>query len=264
MKSMQPPDRRDHDRADKRQVGSEVRDEAASLQARYGGLEPELVIELCVDRLFAEEIAVVSSFGSQSAVLLHMISEIDPTLPVQFLDTGKHFSATHDYRNSLIDLLGLKDICIVEPDPALLGAADPVGILFVQDADKCCGVRKVEPMARAIAPYRAWMTGRKRYQSETRAALPVFEAVGERVRINPLALWSAQDVDIYRHVHSLPDHPLTAKGYQSIGCQPCTRPVKDGGTDRDGRWAGLEKTECGIHMSGFSQAIEIATQKGSG
>jgi phosphoadenosine phosphosulfate reductase len=212
----------------------EAREEAATLQARYGRLEPELIIELSIDRLFAEEISVVSSFGAESAVLLHMISEIDRTLPVQFLDTGKHFSGTHAHRKRLIEKLGLVDVRIVEPDPALLGTVDRAGMLFSQDADACCHVRKVEPMARAMAPFRGWMTGRKRYQAATRDALPVFEAVGPRVRINPLARWRARDVDIYKKVHGLPDHPLSAAGYRSIGCQPCTRPVAGGGWDRNG------------------------------
>ena len=245
-------------------VEREAREEAAALQARYGRLEPELVIELCIDRLFAEEIAVVSSFGAESAVLLHMISEIDRTLPVQFLDTGKHFSGTHDHREALVAMLDLVDVRIVEPDPDLLGTADPVGMLFAQNTDACCNVRKVEPMARAIAPFRAWMTGRKRYQSATRTALPVFEAVGSRVRINPLARWRAQDVDIYKTIHRLPDHPLSAEGYRSIGCQPCTKPVADGGDDRDGRWAGMDKIECGIHLGGLGRVLDAAPLRGSG
>ena len=242
----------------------EARAEAAALQARYGRLEPELIIELCIDRLFAEEIAVVSSFGAESAVLLHMISEIDRTLPVQFLDTGKHFAATHDYRRALIAFLGLRDVRIVQPDAALLSGADPVGMLFAQDADQCCNLRKVEPMASAIAPFRAWMTGRKRYQSETRAALQVFEAVGPRVRINPLAFWRTRDVEIYKRVHGLPDHPLALKGYRSIGCQPCTRPVTEGAADRDGRWAGFDKVECGIHLGGLDRRLDAAASGGSG
>ena len=239
----------------------EAKDEASALQARFGRLEPELVIELCIDRLFAEEIAVVSSFGTESAVLLHMISEIDRTLPVQFLDTGKHFSATHQYRQDLIETLDLRDIRIIKPDPALLAGADPVGMLFAQNADTCCDVRKVEPMARALAPFRAWMTGRKRYQSVTRAALPVFEAVGKRVRINPLAHWRAHDVEIYKAVHDLADHPLTAEGYLSIGCEPCTRPAQDGAA-RSGRWAGTDKIECGIHLASLNGRMDVVPTKG--
>ncbi len=240
----------------------EAKDEASALQARYGRLEPELVVELCIDRLFAEEIAVVSSFGTESAVLLHMISEIDRTLPVQFLDTGKHFAVTHQYREELIEMLDLRDIRIIKPDPALLTGTDPVGMLFAQNADKCCDVRKVEPMARALAPFRAWMTGRKRFQSATRAALPVFEAVGKRVRINPLAHWRAQDVEIYKAVHALPDHPLTAKGYLSVGCEPCTRPARDEAA-RSGRWAGMDKIECGIHLARLEGRMEAVPERGS-
>ena len=254
---MLPPDKAGFAQAER-----EAGEEAAALQARYGRLEPELVIELCIDRLFAEEIAVVSSFGTESAVLLHMISEIDRTLPVQFLDTGKHFDATHQYREQLIDMLDLRDIRIVKPDPALLAGADPVGMLFAQNADKCCDIRKVEPMANALAPFRAWMTGRKRFQSAARTTLPVFEPVGTRVRINPLALWRSQDIEIYRQVHRLPDHPLAARGYLSVGCEPCTRPAQDG-IMRSGRWAGLDKVECGIHLSGLDRRLEAAPAKRS-
>jgi phosphoadenosine phosphosulfate reductase len=257
--SMLPPDA-----GDPANLERDAREEASALQARYGRLEPELVIELCVDRLFAEEITTVSSFGAESAVLLHMIAEIDRTLPVQFLDTGKHFSGTHAHRERLVEMLGLVDVRVVEPDGALLGVADPVGILFAQNADACCHVRKVEPMARAISPFRAWMTGRKRYQSNMRVALPVFEAVGSRVRINPLARWRAADVEIYKAIHRLPDHPLSAANYRSIGCQPCTRPVADGEADRAGRWAGLEKIECGIHLGGMDRALDRAPMRGTG
>lgn len=230
-------------------------EEARALEARYGDLEPQLVIELAIDRFFAEEIATVSSFGAESAVLLHMISEIDPTLPVLFLETGKHFDATLAYRDTLARHLGLTNVVDVRPRAETVAERDPYGIMFSIDKDGCCHMRKVEPLARAVAPYRAWFTGRKQFQASTRTTLPVFEAVGERVRINPLARWRSGDMAAYMARHGLPAHPLVANGYRSIGCQACTRPVSDGEDERAGRWAGSGKIECGIHLSGLEGSL---------
>lgn len=133
---------------------------------------------------------------------------------------------------------------------------DPFGALSMTDKDRCCFIRKVEPMARAVAPYRAWMTGRKQFQASTRESLPVFESVGSRIRINPLARLQAADLKAYAEKHDLPPHPLIAQGYRSIGCMPCTRPVSEGEDQRAGRWAGSEKTECGIHLSGLSDSLK--------
>ncbi len=224
-------------------------DQASALDSRYGRLESELIIELAIDRFFPEQIATVSSFGADSAVLLHMISEIDPTLPVLFLDTGKHFAETIEFRDSLIGDLGLTDLRIISPDRAVIATDDPEGDLHTRDADACCAIRKVEPMNRAVEPYGAWFNGRKRFQSGTRKQLPVFEAIGHRIRINPLAHLTPLDIKSYLYTNELRKHPLVAKGYLSIGCQPCTAPVNPGESARSGRWAGLAKTECGIHLT---------------
>ena len=232
-----------------------VADEARALQARYGNLEPMDVIELAVDHLFNEEIAVVSSFGADSAVMLHMIAQIDRATPVLFLETGKHFRATLRYRDQLIAELGMTDVHDIHPLKQSLRDEDPFGALSMTNKDRCCYIRKVEPMARAVAPYRAWMTGRKQFQASTRTALPVFESVGARVRINPLAHWTSADLKAYMAAHDLPPHPLVAEGYRSIGCMPCTLPVKDGEDDRAGRWAGSDKTECGIHLTGLTDEL---------
>jgi phosphoadenosine phosphosulfate reductase len=232
-----------------------VADEARALEARYGGLDSRLIIELAIDHLFNEEIAVVSSFGAESAVLLHLVSEVDHSLPVIFLDTGKHFSATLNHRDRLIEELGLTDVQNIHPLAASLKKDDPFGALAMTDKDRCCHIRKVEPMARAVAPYRAWMTGRKQFQASTRAALPVFEAIGSRIRINPLARWQTADLQAHMATHRLASHPLVEKGYRSIGCMPCTRPVEDGEDQRAGRWAGSDKTECGIHLNGIADAL---------
>ena len=230
-------------------------EEAAALEAGFGGLEPEAVIALALERFGPGEVAAVSSFGADSAVLLHMIAQADPGLPVVFLDTGKHFGETLDYRDQLAADLGLTDIRIVKPDEAALERVDPRGDLHRADTDACCAVRKVEPMARGVAPFRAWFTGRKRFQASTRAAMPVFEAVGPRIRINPLARWDTADLAAYMRRHALRENPLVAYGYLSIGCFPCTEPAKPGGDARSGRWAGQAKTECGIHLGGLERAL---------
>lgn len=232
-----------------------AREEAMALEARYGHLEPDMLIGLCVEQFFPDQIAAVSSFGNGSAVLLHMIAKIDRTLPVIFLDTGKHFDETLAYRDELVDELGLTDVSVIEPRPEALARNDPGGQLHRADPDRCCAIRKVEPMARALAPWRAWFTGRKRYQAATRSQLRVFEAVGPRVRINPLAAWRRREMLEYAARHGLPTHPLVAYGYYSVGCLPCTQPASPGEDERSGRWAGQAKTECGIHLPVLDRSI---------
>lgn len=236
-------------------VEATVREEALALETRYGHLEPGQLIALSVEQFFPGEIATVSSFGNGSAVLLHMIAGIDRSLPVIFLDTGKHFDETLTYRDELIERLGLTAVQIIKPRAEKLALVDPDGRLHKVNTDLCCDVRKVEPMARAIGPWRAWFTGRKRYQANSRSGLAVFEAVGTRVRINPLAGWKSADLVEYARVNGLPTHPLVSYGYYSIGCLPCTEPAKAGGDERSGRWAGQAKTECGIHLSGLEQSL---------
>jgi phosphoadenosine phosphosulfate reductase len=178
---------------------------------------------------------------------------------VLFLDTGKHFEETLSYRDALAADFGLTDVRVLAPDEAALERIDPDGRLHLSDTDACCEVRKVEPMARGVAPFDAWFTGRKRHQAATRAALPVFEAVGSRVRINPLAHWTTSDQANYMRTHSLRENPLVAYGYLSIGCFPCTQPVKPGEDARSGRWAGQAKVECGIHLSGLDASLTDAS-----
>jgi phosphoadenosine phosphosulfate reductase len=236
--------------------------DVAALDARHGHLPAVRIIELAAAELFRGEVAAVSSFGADSAVLLHLIARVDRHLPIVFLDTGKHFEETLRYRDALADDFGLTDIRVIHPDAATLQRADPAGRLHESDVEACCHVRKVEPMARGVEPFRAWFTGRKRHQAETRAALPVFEAVGPRIRINPLASWGAADLADYMQAHELRENPLVAYGYLSIGCFPCTRPVEQGQDARSGRWAGQAKTECGIHLGGLEQTLGQASQSG--
>ena len=151
--------------------------------------------------------------------------------------------------------LGLTDIRVVTPDEAALSRIDPTGKLHETDTDACCNMRKVEPMARGVAPFGAWFTGRKRFQASTRAEMPVFEMVGPRIRINPLAGWGTADLADYMRRHGLRENPLVAYGYLSIGCFPCTQPVKAGEDARSGRWSGQAKTECGIHLTGLERSL---------
>jgi phosphoadenosine phosphosulfate reductase len=232
-------------------------EKAALLEARYGHLTPTEIIEYAATRYFAGEIAVVSSFGADSAVLLHMIAQVDPSTPVIFLDTGKHFGETLDYRDALVADFGLTDVRVITPLEAALSRDDADGTLHQRDPDACCAIRKVEPLARGIEPFGAWFTGRKRFQAATRSALPVFEAIGPRARINPLARWTTADLAGYMRSHGLRENPLVAYGYLSIGCFPCTQPVKPGEDTRGGRWAGLSKTECGIHLPKLDQSLAL-------
>ena len=203
-------------------------------------------------RHFAGRTAVVTSFGAESAVLLHLVAGIEPKTPVIFLETGKLFPETLAYRDLLIERLGLEDVRSVTPDAAALLAADPAGDLWRRDPDLCCRLRKVEPLARALQDFSAWINGRKRYQSEGRSLLPLVERDGGRIKLNPLANWSAEEIARYFAQHRIPRHPLEALGYRSIGCEPCTTPTSPDEDARAGRWRDTEKTECGIHFDGTS------------
>ena len=208
--------------------------------------ETTTLLRALIRERFAGRIALVSSFGAESAVLLHLAAGIDPALPVIFLDTGKLFPETLAYRDRLVARFGLRDVRAARPDPA----ADPTGTLWRDDPDGCCGLRKVAPLEAALAPFDAWISGRKRFHGGERSTLPPVEFGADwRIRINPLAGWSAGEIAVCFAANDLPAHPLLARGYRSIGCAPCTRPVRDGEDPRAGRWAGLAKTECGIHRS---------------
>ncbi|WP_181706049.1 phosphoadenylyl-sulfate reductase [Chthonobacter rhizosphaerae] len=221
--------------------------EARSLAARAEGMTAEEILRLARDH-FGGGLALVSSFGADSAVLLHMVSEIDKATPVIFIDTGKLFGETLRHRDALVARLGLTDVRSVKPQPARLQEVDPEGTLWYRDTDACCAVRKVEPLALSLTGFDCWITGRKRHQAETRANLAIFEADGDKLKVNPLAGWTSKDVEAYRVAHDLPAHPLVADGYKSIGCMPCTDRVAEGEDERAGRWRGKAKTECGIHL----------------
>jgi phosphoadenosine phosphosulfate reductase len=201
--------------------------------------------------LLGNRLAVMSSFGAESALLLAFVAEAERDMKVLFLNTGKHFPQTLAYRRELADVLGLSNVEDIGPSPEQVSDRDPTGELWAFDPDACCKLRKVEPLNVASLPYDVLVTGRKRGQAATRAAMEIVEERGDgQIRINPLAFWSAQDIAAEMQRRALPPHPLVAEGYLSIGCAPCTRPV-DGHEDaRSGRWSGLNKTECGIHVAG--------------
>ncbi|MDX6806846.1 phosphoadenylyl-sulfate reductase [Terrihabitans rhizophilus] len=223
---------------------------ARDLDARLTDKQPLQVLEAILAERFEGGIASVSSFGTESAVLLHMVAQIDPDVPVLFLDTGMLFEETLAYRDQLREEIGLKDIRIFTPDVEEQARLDPENMLWATDTNACCGFRKVAPLGRALNGFGAWLNGRKRYHGDSRAALPMVEADGPRIKVNPLANFNAQDIQSYFVSHHLPLHPLQPLGFSSIGCMPCTSRTKDGEAPRAGRWRGTGKTECGIHIPG--------------
>lgn len=225
-----------------------ARADLLALQAKASGRDAHGILELALRSDFQGRTAVVSSFGAESAVLLHLIAEIDPATPVLFLNTGKLFGETLRYRDRLQEVLGLEDIRNLAPGLNARGALDPEGTLWSRDTDACCGFRKVAPLAQALKSFAAQITGRKRFQTRERSSMQPVEWFDGRFRFNPLWQWTRSDLAAYAIAHKLPAHPLVADGYPSIGCQPCTRRVATGEDYRAGRWAGLEKDECGIHI----------------
>ncbi len=221
---------------------------AAALNARYHGRPAEDVLHAGL-RLYGGEVALVSSFGAESAVLLHMAAQINPHVPVLMVDTQMLFVETLEYQERLSDLLGLTDVRRIRPDEAKLAERDPYDALHLGNPDACCALRKIEPLERALDPFGAWISGRKRYQGGKRSTIEMFEPDGfGRIKVNPLATWNGQDLKDYMSRHELPQHPLVAQNYLSIGCRPCTTPVAEGEDPRAGRWRGTGKDECGIHF----------------
>jgi phosphoadenosine phosphosulfate reductase len=227
----------------------DARQLADRLAEEYRGRDGAALLEPLIRRVFPGRIAVVSSFGAESAVLLALVAEADPAVPVIFVDSGKHFEETLDYRDQLTAELGLEDVRVVKPDWSHLLDRDPEGRLWRRDPDACCHIRKVLPLRPALAGFDAWISGRKRYHGGARAGLPAIEAEDGKVKVNPLATWSLERVEAAFASRDLPRHPLLSEGYLSIGCAPCTRPTAPGADLRAGRWAGIPKTECGIHLA---------------
>ncbi len=218
------------------------------LDAELRDAHPSRIIEAAAEQ-FGERLALVSSFGAESAVLLHLAARVNPAMPVLFLDTGMLFAQTLDYRKLLAGRLGLTQVHDLRPRFEDLATGDPDADLWRTDTDGCCHIRKVAPLDRALGGFDAWLTGRKRFHGGDRLRLPVVEKAGAQIKLNPLANWNKADLDAYIAEHDLPPHPLVGAGFPSVGCWPCTSQAADGDDVRAGRWAGSEKTECGIHVA---------------
>jgi phosphoadenosine phosphosulfate reductase len=222
---------------------------AQELDRALRAASPAEVIETALKTVGRDRLALVSSFGTESAALLKVMADVDPAIPVIFLDTGWLFEETLAYRDTLIATLGLRDVRSIKPLEETLSNEDPDRELWFSDPDACCRIRKVEPLARALKPFSAWINGRKRFQGGARAELSVVEQDGVRLKFNPFANVSREEIEaIYRQA-DLPPHPLAASGYLSVGCMPCTSRTSPDEDTRDGRWRGRAKTECGIHTT---------------
>jgi phosphoadenosine phosphosulfate reductase len=240
------------DRIDTRPRFSEA--DAIQLNRMFRGTETVEMLTTVIKEQLAGDVAVVSSFGAESAVLLHLVASVDRSVPVLFIDTGKHFPETLAYRDLLVERLRLTDLRNLMPDPAVLAKRDETGLRWSYDPDGCCEIRKVRPLSTALVGFDAAITGRKAFQAASRANLPRFEIDASdahgRLKINPLVTWTPEELAAYIIEHDLPAHPLVAEGYPSIGCSPCTIKVAPGEDPRAGRWHGWDKTECGIHVPG--------------
>ena len=219
----------------------------ARLNAETRGADAQTIIRAAV-REFGRGMSYVSSFGAESAVMLGLIAEVDPGMPIIFIDTGMHFHQTLQYRDEVVKQLGLTDLRVINPNEDERKAVDPKGLLHKSDPDACCEVRKVRPLEPALRGFGAWITGRKRFHGGGRLNLPVFEHAEGRYKVNPLANWTQEDIDAYFVTRGLARHPLVADGYPSIGCWPCTVRPTDPSDVRSGRWVGFKKSECGLHL----------------
>jgi phosphoadenosine phosphosulfate reductase len=220
---------------------------AEELDQALRSQSPAAVIAAALQAVGRERLALVSSFGTESAALLKVMADVDPAIPVIFLDTGWLFEETLAYRDTLIATLGLRDVRSIKPLEETLSREDPDRELWFSDPDACCRIRKVEPLARALAPFNAWINGRKRFQGGLRAAIPVVEQDGIRLKFNPFANVTREEIEAIYAAAKLPPHPLVASGFLSVGCMPCTSRTSPDEDARAGRWRGRPKTECGIH-----------------
>lgn len=221
---------------------------AQALEAALSDLNAKDTLERVVE-IYKHELCTVSSFGAESAVILHMVSQISPDMEVLFIDTQKLFDETLEYRDSLVAQLGLTNVRTLHPDPGHVAADDPDGTLNQRNPDMCCHIRKTLPLIKALNPFKVWVSGRKRHHGAQRARLSRVELQDGKLKLNPLFDWGPEEIEAYYEKHFLPRHPLVALDYPSVGCLPCTTPVKSGRDPRAGRWAGQDKTECGIHFT---------------
>ncbi len=219
------------------------------LNLEFDGKKPQEIIAWAVKE-FSPRFAMTSSFGPESGVLLHMASRVDPAIPVLFLQTGFHFPETIEYRDTLTRMLGLTNIVELTADPKKRAdlMEQNAGVPYEKNPDLCCHINKVEPLDGVLKNYDAWMTGIRRHQTDVRKAIRIIEEYeGGLYKVSPLANFTSRDAWWYLKENHIPQHPLFEKGYLSIGCWPCTRPIQAGDDERSGRWAGRAKKECGIH-----------------
>ncbi len=227
------------------------------LQKTYGALDAVDLLRIMISDVFKGKIALISSFGADAALLLALVSEVDNKIPILFLETGKHFPETLEYVETLKNKLNLQNLHFLKPDPEMLKRIDAQGDLWSSNPDRCCWLRKVEPLDRAVKELgiESLITGRKRYQNSERSSLSTIELDDKNIfRINPLANWDKARQKQEFSARNLPEHQLVSQGYLSIGCAPCTSIVKPGEDERAGRWRhtaknGVQKTECGLHVS---------------
>ncbi|MDX1510118.1 MAG: phosphoadenylyl-sulfate reductase [Nitriliruptorales bacterium] len=244
--------------------GAFMRMLAAEAAERLEGEPADMILDWAAKVI--PRFVITSSFGSDSAVLLHLASKVCPDVPVLFLDTGFHFAETITFRQRLATELGLTVIDL-EPELTVAEQAATLGPeLYRTDPDSCCGLRKTKPLRQALADYDGWATGVRRVQTPERAATPVIEGRAHAgrylVKVAPLAAWTDARIEAYLDEYDLPRHPLVAEGYPSIGCAPCTSRVAPGEDPRSGRWAEAGKTECGIHLSEDGEVIRTTTTPG--
>jgi phosphoadenosine phosphosulfate reductase len=230
-----------------------VADAVAALDAELAAASPAEIVARALQVYGRERLALVSSFGAESATLLKVVADVDPAIPVLFIDTGWLFDETLEYRTAIAAKLGLRDVRTLRPNPDAVAAVDPNRNLWSTKPEACCELRKVMPLRRALDQFDAWMSGRKRFHGGARAALPVVEADGRRVKFNPLALASPEDVAAIAAAANLPPHPLQKFGFTSVGCMPCSSPTRPGEGPRDSRWRNSGRTECGIHEPSFAE-----------
>jgi phosphoadenosine phosphosulfate reductase len=223
----------------------------AALNAALAAASPEAVIEKAIEQVPAGRLAIVSSFGIESAVLLKYVADVDPGLPVLFIDTGMLFEETLDYRDRLVDVLRLTDVRSLKPNIELVERRDPDRDMWLRDTDSCCHIRKVRPLSDALGAFDGWVNGRKRFHGEARADITHVESDGRLLKFNPLAALSRKDVEAVFEAEGLPRHPLEKMGFSSVGCMPCTSRTREGEAPRAGRWRNQNRTECGIHRIGL-------------
>lgn len=221
-------------------------DVATRAAADLDGAPAEEVVRWALDA-FGGDVVVACSM--QDAVLVHLASQVRADLPVLFLDTGYHFAETLGTRDAVAGTYPIRLLNVTPRQTVAEQDAEHGTDLFARDPDRCCALRKVEPLERTLAEYGAWMTGIRRDDAPTRDGVPVvqWDAKRSMVKVNPLAAWTLDDLVAYANEHGVLVNPLFTEGYLSIGCAPCTRPVAPGEDPRAGRWAGFAKTECGLH-----------------